>query len=506
MVRGMTRPSKAQPGSPGAPSALIEAVTAVLSATLPGQSRAPGSAIDTVIGADPREVTALSPAVAVAYDAALVWCGLRSGQHSAAVELAERDAMPGLRRVARQTPASTQSACYSVLAEAYLLNGQLRESVECARFARDYADEAADDGCRFRALALLALARALSGEIHVAAAAAQEAVDFDEGGVWSAEQNSWPLVLAVAVITARTGDHQKLQASGEALQRCCGDDVVARTAARFADILIQTVRQDNMQVVALCRVLAQGVDARLTPPFFIDLALAMESVAQVQLGDPAAALAVIADRESPRDHSVCFELSRATAYLQLGDLRNVLQVTEGCLNDPEHTVGTLASVHLRRALAYEGLGMSAAAYAEYAKAVHLAYEIGALSAALGLPLEIQKVMLARLAENEPEFAAKLGGFDPEAVYPDRAPLDFEPQPLTAREQVLATWLKTDLSVPAIAAALHVSTNTVKSQLKTLYKKLSVSSRDEAVLRLERLGAYARVGERRPGAGSRTPPR
>lgn len=59
--------------------------------------------------------------------------------------------------------------------------------------------------------------------------------------------------------------------------------------------------------------------------------------------------------------------------------------------------------------------------------------------------------------------------------------------LTEREQQLVELLTTAGSRDSIARALSVSTNTVKTQLQALYRKLGVASREEAVARAYELG-------------------
>ncbi|WP_307041226.1 helix-turn-helix transcriptional regulator [Agromyces ramosus] len=54
------------------------------------------------------------------------------------------------------------------------------------------------------------------------------------------------------------------------------------------------------------------------------------------------------------------------------------------------------------------------------------------------------------------------------------------QALTPREQVVLRALARSTSTSAIAAELSVSTNTVKTQLKSLYRKLGASNREQAV--------------------------
>ena len=63
-----------------------------------------------------------------------------------------------------------------------------------------------------------------------------------------------------------------------------------------------------------------------------------------------------------------------------------------------------------------------------------------------------------------------------------------PRPaLTAAELRLLPHLATHLSLQKIAGVLHLGRETVKSQAKSIYRKLSVSSRTEAVTEAARLG-------------------
>ena len=61
--------------------------------------------------------------------------------------------------------------------------------------------------------------------------------------------------------------------------------------------------------------------------------------------------------------------------------------------------------------------------------------------------------------------------------PDHAHIS---ESLSSREQVVLRYLPTNLSNKRIAAELHMSVNTLKTHLKSVYRKLGVGSRDEAV--------------------------
>ncbi len=54
------------------------------------------------------------------------------------------------------------------------------------------------------------------------------------------------------------------------------------------------------------------------------------------------------------------------------------------------------------------------------------------------------------------------------------------EPLTVREREVLGYLPSHLSAPDIAAKIYVSPNTVKSHLKSIYRKMGAASRGDAV--------------------------
>ena len=70
------------------------------------------------------------------------------------------------------------------------------------------------------------------------------------------------------------------------------------------------------------------------------------------------------------------------------------------------------------------------------------------------------------------------------AFADRAPVsrNVAPllEPLSEREQAILRYLPTALSNREIAAELFVTTNTVKTHLRSIYRKLDVARRREAV--------------------------
>lgn len=61
------------------------------------------------------------------------------------------------------------------------------------------------------------------------------------------------------------------------------------------------------------------------------------------------------------------------------------------------------------------------------------------------------------------------------------------EPLTRRELVVLEHLSEDVTLEEIAATLWVTRNTVKSQVRSLYRKIGVSNRADAVAWAYRAG-------------------
>ena len=71
-----------------------------------------------------------------------------------------------------------------------------------------------------------------------------------------------------------------------------------------------------------------------------------------------------------------------------------------------------------------------------------------------------------------------------ALADQAAPLIIEP--LTEREREALRHLSKMLSTAEIAAEMYISVNTVKSHLRSIYRKLSAAHRNEAVRRARQL--------------------
>jgi LuxR family maltose regulon positive regulatory protein len=115
-------------------------------------------------------------------------------------------------------------------------------------------------------------------------------------------------------------------------------------------------------------------------------------------------------------------------------------------------------------------------------ALQLARPLGLVSSFLGRGDDLVR-LLRRLPAESTEFASGTGGFRSDDTGAAPAIID----PLTPRELELLALLPTHLSNSAMGERLFVSINTVKTNLKAIYRKFGTASRAETVARARSVG-------------------
>ena len=104
-----------------------------------------------------------------------------------------------------------------------------------------------------------------------------------------------------------------------------------------------------------------------------------------------------------------------------------------------------------------------------------------------------RVLLVDHLHRNPDHSALAGGLldrlrDTDAPGPSAAPATAAVlvEPLSEREQVVLRYLPSSLSAWEIADELYVSLNTVKTHIKSIYRKLDTNRRWDAVKRARQL--------------------
>lgn len=206
--------------------------------------------------------------------------------------------------------------------------------------------------------------------------------------------------------------------------------------------------------------------------------------ALVDGGDPHRALAVL-DAAPTIDDPINDTLSRGRVLLGLGRFDEVLELLPAKLVPVAGDRGRFAVIaHLTLALAHTGLGDQDAADRRLEIAILTGARNHLIWPFVRVGLDNLRSLLDRMSELTLDAPSVAHVVRLRTVWESLHALGTSVD-LSDREMVLLERLEEDASVRRIAVGLHVSPNTVKTQLRTLYRKLGVSSREDAI-RMARL--------------------
>jgi len=204
--------------------------------------------------------------------------------------------------------------------------------------------------------------------------------------------------------------------------------------------------------------------ARLMTSLELDLRLA--------LGEGNRALATI---EAQPVEAPLIVATAARVHLLTGSPATALALCRKCDWFSHPFTRTQLEVLLIEAAAHRTLGEKAAAARAWAHAAAIADRTGLVGTLATVPRELVAGLDAAAPVSSTAAAAFLASDVPE-IYPAAV----HHVELTEREHAVLVELAQGLSTLEIARKLFVSTNTVKSQLRTLYRKIGAHSRDEAL--------------------------
>ncbi|MPV48500.1 hypothetical protein GCG21_00435 [Pseudactinotalea sp. HY160] len=203
------------------------------------------------------------------------------------------------------------------------------------------------------------------------------------------------------------------------------------------------------------------------------------------------AAALIADQQFARCHEVLTEVmpthpalrtARARLSLCLGDARDALVLTEHRPGgEPEPTPRDNVTRALVRACALVRLDRSGEAAAELEHALLIARAHDLLHPFRLVPT----ADLARIVRSAPRLRELMWWGELDRLDTALTPTPPVPE-LSQSEQRALTLLAEGMPLAAAASRMFISTNTVKSQLRSAYRKLGVHNRAEAVARAREL--------------------
>lgn len=403
---------------------------------------------------------------------------LRVGGRLAPAEAAARRALARHAQMPvaeRDRIAAFEDTLLLQLALTLAMAGRADDAAGTAALAVTMASRSGDAARKGYALGVAAYLDAAEGDVRRAAAKVERSLS---KGWLAPGTNTYvaaPLLLARSVVAFESLD---VEAGRSALEPLRGD---FETSEFWPQILGMTAMFDLLageparSLGALRAVASRG---RELPPTSPSLKLGLEAAAvwlHLGLGDGAAALSVL---RRHRGGGRWTEMLEARVHLARREPGSVLRLTV-------HTEGPASPRHRLDAAvlalaARLQLGDDADAARRLEEITGIADVFGLTSPITLLPAPDLHRVLAAAAAHGVELPVPAG-------YRPVISGDLPSVLLTARETAVLRELEASGNVAAIAESLFVSVNTVKSQLRSVYRKLGARSRDEAVAAARRQG-------------------
>jgi LuxR family transcriptional regulator, maltose regulon positive regulatory protein len=338
---------------------------------------------------------------------------------------------------------------------------------------------------RAGSLGYLALVEALRGRLGHAVQRAGEAADAMSGGGDDLTEHVIPGAnVALAWVYLQQGDTQEAHAQlklADGAVRLNPCKLIGALACLAAAQRRLAVGQATAAVEMIRRA---GQDWSPAPPGWLELRLAtLESRARAAAGDVPAAVAT-AESASPGPDAAA---ALAHAWLAAGDQEAARRVLDAAGQETQH---------LGMALADARVSYGAGDVARGRRCLERALRL-AKPEQVRLPFAMERSWLRPVLRRDPELVqAYRELLEPNVITPGTVPTD-TPLPagqaapliverLSVREREVLAYASGMLSTAEIAAEMYLSVNTVKTHLRSIYRKLSVTHRSEAVRRARQL--------------------
>ena len=343
-----------------------------------------------------------------------------------------------------------------------------------------YPDERAD------CLGHLALLEALQGRLNRAVEHSAEAADAllgsrgDQAGHITAAAS-----VALAAVHLQRTDMQEAQAQlklAEAALRVSPDKLVSAVTCMVA---ARRHLAEGHAATATELIRQARQDWSSSPPGWLELELTiLESQAYLASGDIQAAVAAARRADPERVSDAAAALARA--WLACGDHQEARRVLDAVAVeetfDGEPWLSRVAGLLADARLSYR-TGDSARGRRSLERALQLARP-----EQVRLPFAMERSWIRPVLRRDAELARAYGdlldpgpaAFSHEGQQPAGAAAPRTAEKLSEREREVLTHLSELLSTAEIAAEMYLSVNTVKTHLRSIYRKLSVGHRSEAV--------------------------
>jgi LuxR family maltose regulon positive regulatory protein len=331
-------------------------------------------------------------------------------------------------------------------------------------------------------IASLAWLELMLGRLRRAGRLARRAIELAETIGWD---RSFQTTLAYAALAAAEFEWDDLDAArahahtlGEVAR--AAEDSVGRAWSAVIESALQHASQGDAKELALQRLRGGRADvAAVDSPSVTRAATLLEARLLVAAGDWGAAESCVAELAAEEPRSTGVLAARARLRLLAGEPQDALALVS---EDPVDTNAAAVVEYLAlRALAQQAIGNRQAAFSSLDEALGQAEPeaIRRPLVAAGVPMRGLLADYLRNGGTRRWFASELLRSLDGRREDRSAPLELL-EPLSSRELEVLHYLPTMMSNADIANELFVSVNTVKTHVKSIYRKLEASSRQEAV--------------------------
>ena len=355
-----------------------------------------------------------------------------------------------------------------------------------ARYGAEALLFADADPIRYRAYSVLALGHALNGEYVSAETDLAEARAIFAANGWPPEEGDYLLPLAESLIGAARMDAVRLAEAAREMRACRPGDAYCEYSARAIDVMRGLLEQDYAGALTASLRLSYGARRHRSQRMIRDFLTCIRSDILVARGEYTEALTALASAQTHPGHGICFHMQRSGPLLLLGRERELLAETDGCVaEETDHCLRTLTSTLLRRAIAFARVGSARRAEQSMEAALLLISDTGgSITPFIMLPLAETLALFDDVVASRPELERVVAPIRPLLPSVAAPTIGLAEIPgFTPAERDLAVLLSTELSLADIAKKRGVSLNTVKSQVRSIYVKLGVRGRAEAVAQL-----------------------
>jgi LuxR family maltose regulon positive regulatory protein len=319
---------------------------------------------------------------------------------------------------------------------------------------------------------------------------AREALALAERRGWSQNPSAACAYLVLAGAHFDRGDLAAAERYLDLAMACRPEPVITLTIG-LTRAVVAHAKGDPAAALEILRVAQQELQ-RLNGPYVMAASLReWEARLLAATGHIEQARALVSTSDEPRPASVATLAVRAELQLAEGDPAAAVATLAPCLDGsvPSLVAYQRLEALLLDAVARRRLGDLDGAATSVEQALQVAEPEGYRQVFWNLGEEVHALLLRQRERGtaHPQLLTEL--LDRTVVdAPVTLPLPAElAASLTDREQVVLGFLDSHLTIPQIANELYVSVNTVKSQVRSVYRKLEVSRRGDAVRRARHLG-------------------